>query len=57
MRMEVQMDDYPGETEIFGFFIRSFRNSIGDIDPPKYDFWNKLMDKAVKDNLPTKGMI
>ena len=57
MRMEVQMDDYPGETEIFGFFIRSFRNSIGDIDPPKYDFWNKLMGKAVKDNLPTKGMI
>jgi hypothetical protein len=30
---------YPGLNINLGYLIYSFRNSIGDLTPPNYDFW------------------
>lgn len=57
MRMDINMDDYPNESQLFGYSVRSFRNSIGDISPPHYKFWNDLMTEAVAGNLPEQSMI
>ena len=45
LRVEVEQagdeDDYPNTGLDFRFFMRSFRNSIGDIAAPVYSFWNE----------------
>ena len=37
--------DYPNTGTDFRFFMRSFRNSIGDIAAPVYSFWNEQIKK------------
>lgn len=39
--------DFPGVNTWMQFVLRIFRNSIGDIQPPKYDFWTNS-----KENYP-----
>ena len=36
------LDDYPGCHYYASLYIMVYRNSIGDISAPSYDYWNSI---------------
>lgn len=41
--------DYPEVTQFLQYYLQGWRNSIGDIQPPAYDFWNERIAAGAKE--------